>query len=92
MVVMAVVMVVRIKIINSQFKTNVNKRGKQAMECKKCNSKELEDKLICTNYIYNNYFERDIRIDTIEIKCKKCEYKWIEVIQLIKINVLSGNR
>ena len=50
------------------------------MKCKKCNSKELEEKLICTNYIHNNYFEKDIRIDTVEIKCKKCEYKWIEVI------------
>lgn len=50
------------------------------MKCKKCNLKELEDKLICTSYIHNNYFEKDIRIDTVEIKYKKCEYKRIEVI------------
>ena len=59
-----------------KYKSSLNENG----VCKKCNSKELEDKLICTNYIHNNYFERDIRIDTVEFKCKKCEYKWIEVI------------
>ena len=50
------------------------------MECKKCNSKELEYKLICTNYIHNNYFERDIKIDTVKVKCKKSRFEWIEVI------------
>lgn len=50
------------------------------MECKKCKSKELEGKIIDTNYEYNDYFKEDIKIDTVKIKCTKCEYKWIEVI------------
>ena len=31
------------------------------MECEKCKSKELEDKLIDTNYRYSDYFEEDIK-------------------------------
>ena len=54
--------------------------GEPNIVCKKCKSKKLEDKLICTNYVYNDYFKRDIKIDTVKVKCKKCGYEWIEVI------------
>lgn len=50
------------------------------MECEKCKSKELEDELICTSHSYSDFFERDIKIDMVKIKCKKCGYEWIEVI------------
>ena len=50
------------------------------MECIKCKSKELEDELIDTKYVYNSYFEEDIEICTVKIKCKKCGYELIEVI------------
>ena len=32
------------------------------MECKECKSKELEDKLIDTDYVYNDYFKEDIKM------------------------------
>ena len=47
--------------------------------CEECKSKELEDKLIDTNYRYSDYFEEDIKEDTVKFKCKKCGYEWIEV-------------
>ena len=50
------------------------------MKCEKCKSKELEDKLICTNYVYMDFFKRDIKVDMVKIKCKKCGHEWIEVI------------
>lgn len=50
------------------------------MERKECKSKELEDKLIDTDYVYSDFFERDIKIDMVKIKCKKCGHEWIEII------------
>lgn len=50
------------------------------MECIKYNSRQLEDELICINHSYNDFFERDIKIDIVKIKCKKCGYEWIEVV------------
>lgn len=50
------------------------------MECNECQSKELEDELIDTEYVYNSYFEEDIETCTVKIKCKKCGYEWIETI------------
>lgn len=48
--------------------------------CEQCKSKNVEDKLIRTNYRYSDYFEEDIKEDTVKFKCKKCGYEWIEVI------------
>ena len=53
--------------------------GEPNIVCEECKSKELEDKLIDTNYRYSNYFEEDIKEDTVKFKCKKCGYEWIEV-------------
>lgn len=50
------------------------------MECNECQSKELEDELIDTDYVYSDFFERDIKIDMVKIKCKKCGHEWAEVI------------
>lgn len=50
------------------------------MVCEQCKSKNVEDKLIRTNYRYSDYFEEDIKEDTVKFKCKKCGYEWIEVI------------
>ena len=50
------------------------------MECEKCSSKELEGKIIDTNYEYNTYFKEDIKIDAVKIKCKKCGHEWVEVV------------
>ena len=50
------------------------------MECEKCSSKELEGKIIDTNYEYNDYFKEDIKIDMVKIKCKKCGHEWIEIV------------
>ena len=50
------------------------------MECEKCQSKELEGKIIDTDYVYNDYFKEDIKMDTVKIKCEKCGYEWIEII------------
>lgn len=49
------------------------------MECEKCKSEELDSKVIDTKYRYSNYFKEDIKEDTVEFKCKKCNHKWIEV-------------
>ena len=54
--------------------------GEPNIVCEECKSKELEDKLIDTNYRYSDYFEEDIKEDTVKFKCKKCGYEWIEVI------------
>lgn len=53
--------------------------GEPNIVCEECKSKELEDKLIDTNYRYSDYFEEDIKEDTVKFKCKKCGYEWIEV-------------
>ena len=53
--------------------------GEPNIVCEECKSKELEDKLIDTNYRYTDYFEEDIKEDTVKFKCKKCGYEWIEV-------------
>ena len=50
------------------------------MECEECKSKELEDKLIYTNYRYIDYFKEYIKEDIVKFKCKNCGYEWIEVI------------
>ena len=54
--------------------------GEPNIACEECKSKELEDKLIDTNYKYSDYFEEDIKEDAVKFKCKKCGYEWIEVI------------
>ena len=54
--------------------------GEPNIVCEQCKSKNVEDKLIRTNYRYSDYFEEDIKEDTVKFKCKKCGYEWIEVI------------
>ena len=53
--------------------------GEPNIVCEQCKSKNVEDKLIRTNYRYSDYFEEDIKEDTVKFKCKKCGYEWIEV-------------
>ena len=48
------------------------------MECEKCRSKELDDKIIDTDYRYSDYFEEYIKEDTVEFKCRNCGHKWKE--------------
>ena len=47
--------------------------------CEQCKSKNVEDKLICTNYRYSDYFEDYIKEDNVKFKCRECGYEWIEV-------------
>lgn len=48
------------------------------MVCEQCKSKNVEDKLIRTNYRYSDYFEDYIKEDDVKFKCRECGYEWIE--------------
>lgn len=50
------------------------------MECEKCKSKELNDKIIHTDYRYNDYFGEYLKEDAVKFKCKQCGYEWVEII------------
>ena len=52
--------------------------GEPNIVCEQCKSKNVEDKLIRTNYRYSDYFEEDIKEDTVKFKCRECGYEWIE--------------
>lgn len=49
------------------------------MECEECQSKNLSHKVIKTDYVYNDYFQEDIKIDTVKFKCMDCGYEWEDV-------------
>ena len=51
-----------------------------SMECENCKSNEIEEEIKESVYRYNDYFQEYLKEDTVQFKCKKCGYIWLESI------------
>lgn len=48
------------------------------MKCESCNSSNLKDELVNTDYRYSSYFNEYLKEDTVKFTCKNCGHEWYE--------------